>query len=373
MKKYERRILVAVTGLSPQIVTETLYALYKQDFIPTEIHLITTVNGRNRAVRDLLDPITGQFFAFCNDYHLVGKIRFDESLIHVIHNPSGFELNDISTSEENESAADQISSLTRELCADDNAEMHVSIAGGRKTMGFFLGYALSLYGRQQDSLSHVLVSAPYENNKDFFYPSQKPRIIINHDGEELDASLAQIKLANIPFIRLRDEMPTDLLNGKRSYSETVHLAQIAIAPEIKLIFNKDNRTVICSGQSVKLTPLDFAFYLWMAKIKKIGEEGAIRPNQSGTSEGFLETYFEIVGDSADFDNTKDALTPKHQEDLFTTYFREKRTHINKALKNKLGEKLANLYQIESKGKRNHTEYELSLDAERIEILESQNK
>ncbi|MBF4102237.1 hypothetical protein INT80_01850 [Gallibacterium anatis] len=45
--------------------------------------------------------------------------------------------------------------------------MHVSIAGGRKTMGFFAGYALSLYGRAQDSLSHVLVSAEYEAIQNF--------------------------------------------------------------------------------------------------------------------------------------------------------------------------------------------------------------
>ena len=28
--KYKRRVLVAVTGMSPQILTETVYALYTQ-------------------------------------------------------------------------------------------------------------------------------------------------------------------------------------------------------------------------------------------------------------------------------------------------------------------------------------------------------
>ena len=43
-----RKILLAVTGISPQIVTETLYALgceaeeNPDAFIPTEVHLITT-------------------------------------------------------------------------------------------------------------------------------------------------------------------------------------------------------------------------------------------------------------------------------------------------------------------------------------------
>ncbi|MCL2345013.1 MAG: hypothetical protein FWC58_04070 [Desulfobulbus sp.] len=45
--RYPRRILLTVTGMTPQIVTETLYALIHPQppaaaFVPTEIHLITT-------------------------------------------------------------------------------------------------------------------------------------------------------------------------------------------------------------------------------------------------------------------------------------------------------------------------------------------
>jgi CRISPR-associated protein (TIGR02584 family) len=40
--------------------------------------------------------------------------------------------------------------------ADPQASLHVSIAGERKTMGFYVGYALSLFGRTQGRLSHVL-------------------------------------------------------------------------------------------------------------------------------------------------------------------------------------------------------------------------
>ena len=57
-----------------------------------------------------------------------------------------------------------ITNLIRAFTADPESALHVSIAGGRKTMGFFLGYALSLYGRAQDKLSHVLVSPPFESS-----------------------------------------------------------------------------------------------------------------------------------------------------------------------------------------------------------------
>ena len=49
---YPRRILLAVTGLSPQIVTETLYALAVEGeprWMPTEIRIITTRRGAEKA------------------------------------------------------------------------------------------------------------------------------------------------------------------------------------------------------------------------------------------------------------------------------------------------------------------------------------
>src|SRR5574337_1815314 len=75
---YPRRVLLAVTGLSPQIVTETLYALAHREpaVVPTEIRLVTTLEGAERARLTLLDPEDGQFHALCRDYGLVG-IRFD--------------------------------------------------------------------------------------------------------------------------------------------------------------------------------------------------------------------------------------------------------------------------------------------------------
>ena len=54
-----RRILLAVTGLSPQIVTETLYALAiatDTPFIPTEIHLATTAEGKVDVFEYLQNP-----------------------------------------------------------------------------------------------------------------------------------------------------------------------------------------------------------------------------------------------------------------------------------------------------------------------------
>lgn len=150
--QYSKRILLVITGLSPQVVTETLYALaisQEQVFVPTEIHVVTTAEGAQRARLTLLSDEPGWFYRLCADYGLP-SIAFDSEHIQVLEDSKGNPLQDIRTPEENACVADQISELVRGFAQDEQAALHVSIAGGRKTMGFYLGYALSLYGRPQD-------------------------------------------------------------------------------------------------------------------------------------------------------------------------------------------------------------------------------
>lgn len=46
--------------------------------------------------------------------------------------------------EDQEALADFIVKEVAQLCADPNRIVHASLAGGRKTMTFYLGYAMSL-------------------------------------------------------------------------------------------------------------------------------------------------------------------------------------------------------------------------------------
>ena len=138
-----RRILLAVTGLSPQVVTETLYALaVTQDppWIPDEVQLITTAEGAERARLALLSEQPGWFARLLGDYQLP-PIHFTPGQIHSILDTDGQPLADIRSAEDNERMADAITERVRLLTVDPETELHVSIAGGRKTMGFYLGYA----------------------------------------------------------------------------------------------------------------------------------------------------------------------------------------------------------------------------------------
>ncbi|MGH7117928.1 MAG: CRISPR-associated ring nuclease Csm6, partial [Acetobacteraceae bacterium] len=159
---YARRIALFVTGLNPQVVTETLWSLAhaSSPFVPTEISLLTTTEGRSRALLLLLPSAQAgsegpaALAALGRD---IGVPKLGALLplgaIHVIRDAAGTPLDDIADEAANIAAADAITGLIRDFTADPAAALHVSIAGGRKTMGFLAGYALSLFGRPQDRLS----------------------------------------------------------------------------------------------------------------------------------------------------------------------------------------------------------------------------
>ena len=104
MKTYNKRILLSVTGKSPAVVTETLYALVtEKNFIPTEIQVITTIEGRNELLSALLGiegKRKGALQEFIEDYgsqYGFDHIHFNEDCVHIIKDTNGEQLPDIIT------------------------------------------------------------------------------------------------------------------------------------------------------------------------------------------------------------------------------------------------------------------------------------
>ena len=361
---YPQRILLCVTGLSPQVVTETLFALREKDeaSLPTQIHLITTANGRNRAVRDLLDENVGKFHQFCREFNLTDKIEFDVNHIHVIRGRYDEELTDIRTPQQNECAADLIMELVRQFCSDEKTQVHVSIAGGRKSMGFLVGYALSIFGREQDKLSHVLTSEPFENLSDFFYPSQMQESLFARDGSPLNPMDANIALAEIPFVKLRSGLTQELLNRRVSFSETVRLAQKSVAPAQRLLFDDRAHKVQCGEHIFALTPVVFLVYRWFAQEHQRGHLPG-QPGQDLTLESFLFSAREVVNrNGATYATIEQSLL---SDEDWRQYFREKRSKINKKLIQVLGNDRAAPYLIESNKKRLATQYFMQIDPHKV--------
>jgi CRISPR-associated protein (TIGR02584 family) len=261
------RILLCVTGLSPQIVTETLYALSVAaavPWVPHEIRLITTQRGADNARLMLLSDTPGWFARLRRDWNLP-PIAFDASHITVLQDRHGQALDDIRDDADNQSAADGIAELVRHLSENANTEIHASIAGGRKTMGFFLGYAMSLWGRAQDKLSHVLVSSPFESRPEFFYPTPSPHVIAARaPGQDpLDASSAKVWLGDIPFVRLRNLLPASITNQHSGFAQAVAAANQAL-DQVKLEIDIAQSCLRINQQPVHLPPMQLALLCLLA-------------------------------------------------------------------------------------------------------------
>lgn len=367
---YPRRILLTACGLTPQVVTETVYALAiarQPAFVPTEVHVLTTAEGAQHVRLSLLSEDPGWFRRLCRDYNLDG-IRFDDSTIHLLEDDSGQPLPDIRTVSDNERTADRITALVRELTRDEQAALHVSIAGGRKTMGFYLGYALSLFGRPQDRLSHVLVSAPYESHPEFFYPTRSRRVIYTRppDVRPLDTSEATVTLAEIPFVRLRHGLPLELLEGRAGFVEVVRAAQRVLGPpELKIDLR--GRRILAGGVEVRLPPAELAFLSWFARRKLEGKAPLGCPAEEYGDQAyareFLIEYGRIFGELGPDDRCARAL----RNGMDKSYFLQHRSKLRRRLSAALGPR-ASAYFIQATGRRPDTRYELKLESAQIHYL-----
>ena len=360
-----RRILLAVTGLSPQIVTETVHALATRKdaaWIPDEVHLISTTKGADNARLQLLSEQPGWFHRLRADYRLP-DIAFPESNIHVIRRADGSLLDDIRDDADNTLAADFICEKVRELTADAHSELHASIAGGRKTMGFYLGYAMSLYGRPQDRLSHVLVSEPFETQKDFFYPT--PSTCVIHDqrsGLALDCREARVWLGDIPFVRLREKLPHDLIEGRANYSQAVAEVQKALPP-LKLVLRPASLEVIMGGETLTLTPKNFAFYWMFAERAQAGKDGLHWRHENFKHE-LLDKLSKLISHlSGEFEKVENGLSCFND---FENNFDRTKSKVNAQIQSTLGRRGA-IYKLNKTDKKKNSPTILNLPPEAIEI------
>ena len=310
-----RRILVCVSGMSPAIVTETLYALVTQapPFVPDEIHVVTTLRGKGQIMEELLTPQTGQFHQLMRDYLPGQHIRFDADTVHVISqtrpvavaaNPWGqlmqgqatqfeeVELKDITTDADNQVAADTIYRVLRELKAVPGTLLHASVAGGRKSMSFYMGHAFSLLAEPQDTLSHVLVNEPFDHYQiDFYYPPRTPVTwpYKNALGKACQACTdqAEIKLAELSVLKLGGLLGRDWpLKAQTSFAFAVCLAQAALMPpEIRVVLEKNTKKgylELC-GERVMLPPQQFTVFALYALARchedELPDGAALRPEE----------------------------------------------------------------------------------------------
>jgi len=365
--RFERRTLLCVAGLFPQVVTETLYALAiaaRDPFVPTEVFLVSTEEGVKRARLMLLSPDQAWFQRLCDDYQLDG-VHFDSGSLITLQGPDG-PLTDIRTETDNAAAADQITQLIADLTQDPTRALHVSIAGGRKTLGFYAGYALSLLGRPQDRLSHVLVNEPFEANANFFYPPPQSRVLILEKTRPVETSEARVELALIPFVRLRHGLPTGLVTGKVRFGEVVKLAEQEFGlPTLDIDIGQGR--LLCAGRLIPMRPMSLAIYIVLAERARaqLHPMSAVDLDESE----FLDHVTEVYRRLRKLDPWSpplEQLRRRLQSRDRTQWFREHASRANEALLSALANS-SEPYRIRMTGQRKGRRYGLDLPPERIDF------
>ena len=373
-----KNILLLVTGGTPQIITETIWALacdpqHNEQWVPDEVHIISTRYGLNEVKNKLLgkDKILTRMK---NEYAQIANLRLEENFLHCFTDQEGNELEDLRTPEENEFAANLICEKIRHFSSDEKVSLHVSIAGGRKTMGFYAGYALSLYGRAQDRMSHVLVDEKFEKGINFYYPSKNENdFIIDRENKTIGLSKdAQVWLAQIPFVRLKEAVKDKhQLKGEDSFSTVVHKINESFN-DVKLKILVHSREVLINDKFVikNLAPREFAMLHWFADLRKKGFDGIVAPTKKINSKDIPPQEAKYIAQLSEqfkqyyeeFKNTDDI-----QLDVDKQFFESVKSLLNTALLGHLGLELAEKISL-TQNKKGQPFY-LNVKPENIEIID----
>ena len=363
---FARRVLLAVIGLTPQVLTETLWCLVRRapPFVPTALRVLTTSEGATRLWLTLGAEGNARLQALADD---LARPELAELLtrdaVDIATDPTGRPLDDIRTPDDHLAIADRLTRTVREITADPDTALHVSIAGGRKTMGFLAGYVLSLFARPQDRLSHVLVDRPFESHPQFFFPPARPEVlIVPPDGRPVRTDAAAVTLAEIPFVRLRDGLPDDLLSSGASYVDAVAAAQAGV-DEPELVLDVAGRKARAAGREIRLPPLQLAFLLAMAR-RRIGGDAGTSWRDLAPAE-ILDAYDTLFGVTAP---RRERLAAALQAGIDRAWFEERKARHDKLVNQALGRRAAP-YRFARVGRRPVSRFQLALPPARIRILD----
>ena len=304
-----RTVLVATIGGSPQVVTETLWCLMNGQVPegapasapPCRIHMITTAFLKKRdpgveaTIRERIRTVYRE--------HGHRPPQDEDVVFDIVTGPDGSGIGDIQTLEDNNAFSKHITQVVRDYAEDDTQQIHMSIAGGRKTMSSLAQSAMTFFGRVHDVLTHVLViPSSLENHPEFWWPGQPRwegqehgylvREVRNRSGELVDTvrlptgtESVTATLVSVPFVpvnsRLRHTVllteeerragtyvdafdPDELDRRRRSY---------LAADDLVLDF-RTRELRIGSEPPIVLEERYFAIYALLAIAKKQGWKGA---------------------------------------------------------------------------------------------------
>ena len=283
-----KRILFCTIGSTPQVVTETVWALRRDGWTPDEIHVVTTTYALAFIRKELQAPAghLRQMFSATAPPVTVHLPLADGALLSLAagdpDDPAQLAaaLPDVNSAEQAEAMWTAIDTLMQRFVADGESEVHVSLAGGRKTMSAHALLAMTVHGRIQDRLSHVLVNPPeiYEDNGDFWHPDQGGGLI-HARGERFkaprpepshDPSGAQVALVytHTPLLRYEVENydPFHKRPPARRIQDYNLVNKFARDPSVAL--DPSSNVVIVAGAAFRFTALNFAMFRTLFEARR---------------------------------------------------------------------------------------------------------
>ncbi len=249
-------ILIAVTGETPQILTESIYFYLNKNQKFDKIIVLTTGKGVQKIKETIFKgKILAQLFKDVNKPP--ADAPFTEKDI-IVFKKDGQPIMDVRSDDDINAATKDFYALLQKYTSQDNTKIIANIAGGRKNMGASLALGMQLFGRIQDEMVHVLVKEKVENMDTWFYPQNE---------KEKDF----IDVSSIPFIRVRDYIKNSFVD-KMDPEEMLELAQSNLeynAPIKKLVITK-NKFEIDDKINFTLSPAQSMMVRFLAfqKINK---------------------------------------------------------------------------------------------------------
>ena len=274
MTSAKRKILIAGMGTSPAVLSNAVWALAhaEKPVVPDEIVVFITKNGKTLLKKELFDD--GVWADMLKSLaregiDIDGKLLFGETSIRSIPDVKGNEIDDLRTGEDNLRAADFMLGELRKYTEDNGTELHVSIAGGRKTMSALLFSCMSLLGREQDKVYHVLLPPALEGGvtPTFFYPKRGMTYTARITGKTHKAKDLQCELFEVPFVRMRGWYQEKFKEIPPSYRTLISKVQTVAPPAVaypEIEIDAWNGWVKIDGKFAPMSKACFAMLLLLA-------------------------------------------------------------------------------------------------------------
>ncbi|MCX6879332.1 MAG: CRISPR-associated ring nuclease Csm6 [Verrucomicrobia bacterium] len=286
-----RTILIAVTGLSPAVLTETVWALAKdkaQPIIPDTIIVLTTLTGEQRLKEQLFG--TDNLWLEVRK-QILGRGHADDPRLDFATTPDRLRvftrrragvrvsLDRMDTLEETEAVGDCLVEELWNWIGRPDTRVLASISGGFKTMSALLYAAMTVLGHPADRILHVLVKEPYDGGTDplFFWPRQPRQKLmttrassVGPKGTELNAVDAAPILTDVQFPALRQLFGDYGFKEAPTFGNLVARCRAAVdnipTPAVeRLCLVRANLTLQVNGETVDVSKGHFYMLLFLAE------------------------------------------------------------------------------------------------------------